>query len=106
MQRPTPKQEAAAAATGCTDEQLAKKFPTVVSYLTDTKYDDGSSREPSSFTVTCSAGGVQVALNDKELKQSLYSTSGTLQDALKLMEKALIDGIDAWRPWGRKKGKG
>jgi hypothetical protein len=48
---------------------------------------------------------MQVALNDKALRQSLYSTSGSLHDAFRLVEKALADNLDAWRPWkgGKKK---
>jgi hypothetical protein len=45
----------------------------------------------------------QAALNDKALKQSLYSAAGTQKAALKLMEEALSTGSGVWRPWKRGK---
>jgi len=105
MKRPTKAQSDAAADCGSTDEGFAKRHPQLVQYMTDAKYDDGTPRELSSFTVTMTSGGVQVALNDKEERQSMYSTAGTLAEALKLLEKALADGVDAWRPWKNAKGK-
>lgn len=87
------------------DEWFSKKYPTIVMYLTDGKYDDGAARELSALSVSVADGDVLIALNDKDLKQSVYTQSSTLQDALKLMEGALKDGTCQWRPWRAGKRK-
>lgn len=90
---------------GCTDEGFMKNHPTIVTYLTDTTWDDGSNREVSALTVSIRDGSMCLALNDKDAKQSLYTQAETLREALKLMEGALKDGSGVWRPWkmGKKK---
>ena len=105
MKKPTPRQEEAIAAGEFADEGFAKKYPHLTEYLVTDKWENGEEREPSTFTVSHSAHGVQVAVNDKDQRQSLYSTAGTLTEALKLADKAIGDGIDAWRQWGGGKGK-
>lgn len=103
MQKPSPAQAASVSSRGFADESWLKKYPTIVEYLTTSKWDDGTARELSSIAVTCSDGSVQIALNDKDLKQSLYTTAGSFTEAMGLMEKALQAGVEGWRPW--KSGK-
>jgi len=50
-------------------------------------------------------GGWLVALNDGDLKQSAYTSAGTLPEALKLMEEALQSSACSWRPWNAGKRK-
>jgi len=103
MKRPSPTQAAAAEATGCCDEVWGKKYPSIVEHMTCAKWDDGGAREPSSLAITFQGGRAQLALNDKELKQSLYTTAGSVVEALGLLEKALASGVGEWRQW--KSGK-
>jgi len=79
------------------------KFKCVCEYLLTTKWDDGSPREPSAISVSYTDGALTIALNDKDLKQSIYTSAETLQEALKLMEDALEGSKATWRPW--KSGK-
>lgn len=99
MKKPDKSQVAAAAATGCPDATFSKQYPTITQFLSDVAWDDGTKREPSSLGVTVRDGLVQLAMNDKDAKQSMYTSAGSLTEALKLMEKALAGGLDAWRPW-------
>lgn len=103
MKRPEKSEVRKATEAGQADEQFAKKYPTILQYLLDDKWDDGKERETSALAVSLKDGMWQAALNDKALKQSFYSSAATLPQALALMEKALVDGVDAWRSW--KKGK-
>lgn len=85
------------------DEAFAKAYPTLWGYVADCQWDDGKNRETSALSFTWKEGLWQLALNDKALKQSFYTAAGTLQSALKAMEKALLDGSGQWRPWKRGK---
>lgn len=87
------------------DEIWGKKYPHIVEYLTCAAYDDGGSREPSALSVRVEGADIQLALNDKDLKQSLYTQATTFTDAMRLMNEALGSGKGQWRPWkgGKKK---
>lgn len=91
-----------------TDGVWSRQFPRIVEYLTVVRYSDNSSREPSQLSVSCQDGRVRLALNDREMKQSLYTDALTVAEALVLMEECIASGAGIWRPWGsgaRKKGK-
>lgn len=103
MQKPDKSQDAAAKAMGQADEAFAKRYPIITTYLVDTQWDDGSAREASALAFTVKDGCWQVALNDKALKRSFYTVAPTMTEALKLLEKALSEGLDAWRAWKRGK---
>jgi len=99
MKRPDPSQAASIATNGFSDEAWAKKYPSIVEHLVCGAYDDGTPRELSSLTISASDGQLQLALNDKEMRRSLYTSAGTLPEALQLMERALVSGTCPWRPW-------
>lgn len=104
MKKPSDQQvRAAAGPSGCPDEKLTKRYPTVVEHLSTDRWDDGTVREPSSVAVSLRDGMIQVALNDKDGKRSMYTTAGSLEEALGLLERALVSGAGEWRPW--KSGK-
>lgn len=105
MKKPTPAEKKRASIEGIADDGFAKAHPKIVEYLITVEWEDGSAREPSALSVTIRDGMVNVALNDKALKQSMYSTAGTLKEALKLLEGALKDELGAWRPWKAGKGR-
>jgi len=81
------------------------KFEQVSEYLVTTTWEDGTPREPSALSVSVSDGMLLLALNDKDLKQSIYTSAETLQDALKLLEDALRTSRASWRPWKQGKRK-
>jgi hypothetical protein len=105
MKKPSEKQAATAVSTGCPDAQWASKYPHICEYLSSAVWEDGSAREPSALSVSIRDGMIALALNDKELKQSMYTQAGSVAEALKLMEGALAGGIEAWRPWKAGKRK-
>lgn len=87
------------------EDAFVKKHPTIITYMTDDVYEDGGARELSALSISIREGDVLIALNDKDLKQSMYTQAHTLQDALKLMEGALSEGNAQWRPWKAGKRK-
>lgn len=106
MKKPEGKVAGGALPAGqCTDDVFARKHPNILLYLTDALWDDGKERELSQLTISVRAGAIALALNDKALKQSMYTQADTLTEALKLLEGALADGSGEWRPWNMGKGK-
>lgn len=87
------------------DEGWLKKYPTITMYLCDDTYEDGGAREVSALSISIREGDFLLALNDKDLKQSVYTQARSLPDALRLMEGALKDGAAQWRPWKTGKRK-
>lgn len=103
LKRPTEAQEKSSAAHGLSDAQFVGKYPTILAYLTDDVWDDGKAREVSALSWSVKDGSWQLALNDKALKQSLYTAGPTMNEALKLMETCLSSGTGSWRSWKRGK---
>jgi len=85
------------------DPKLAENYPTISEYLSHTTWDDGKPRKPSKLSVGVKDSGINLALNDDEMKQSCYSWGRSLDEALATMEDGLRGGDVEWRAW--KKGK-
>lgn len=92
--------------SACVDSAWLKRFPITCSYLCDGTWDDGTPRELSTISINFSQGNPTVGLSDHALQCSLYSTAGSVQDALDALEKVLKAGIGAWRPWKASKNRG
>lgn len=105
MKKPDKSQAASAAATGCPDEGWVKKYPKLVEMMTTVAWDDDTPRAPTSISISCVDGMIQIAANDKDLKQSFYTTAGSIAEALGLLERAIAQGVDGWRPWKAGKRK-
>lgn len=96
------KAQAAAAGKPVSNKVTCKslvKLPTLLSYLQEETYEDGSKRELASVAVFVERGWVKVALNDKDQRRSLYITSESLSGALEALEMAIQDDKGDWRPW-------
>lgn len=89
----------------CPDEAMAKRWPTIVEFLTVHTYDDGSPRERSALSLFIEDGTVKAAMNDKDLQQSLYVAAESLEAVLDGLERHLATGKGDWRAWKRGKGK-
>lgn len=101
------KKQAKAAANGVNalpeDGWFVDAYPNITMFLTDTVWDDGSPRDPSTMGISIKEGMFALALNDKDGRQSAYTSAETLRDALAAMEAALEADRITWRPWDRKK---
>jgi hypothetical protein len=104
VKRPTPAQAAAQADLGLTDEDFAMQYPLITQYLIDRRWDDGKLRELSTLTLSAPEGTIQLGLNDKDARRTLYTSAATVAEALELMERAIREAQGTWRPWHNAKG--
>lgn len=105
MKKPDKAAGASVNAPDAIDAGFRKKYPTLLAYLSDETWDDGTDRETSTITIRVDGGLLQVSVNDRALRQSVYCTSQGLHEALGLLEEALVKGTVTWRPWSGGKGK-
>lgn len=84
---------------------VLSQCPTLVAYLTDSAWDDGSKRETSTLTVFAEHGRIKLCLNDRENGRSAWVSGRTLEDALAGLEADLAGGEADWRKSYQKKGK-
>lgn len=107
MERPTKRNDSAAAASEGFECEWGNQHPRLYEHLTCVRYSDGTVREPSTITVFVQDGSFRVSLNDRDNGASLYRAGSGLTEALVSLERALgPDGEADWRPWkkqGRKK---
>jgi len=87
------------------DEGFGKKYPTLLEYLSTTKWDDGTPRDASKLSIFIEDGLFKCAVNDTDLKRSLYVSGDTLEGALRAAEKALQSPEADWRVWNKGKGR-
>lgn len=80
------------------DKDLAR-YPVILEWMTETSFEDGTPREVSTLAVSIKDGRVQLALNDKEERRSVYTSARTLSEALRALDKALGEGTCEWRLW-------
>jgi len=77
-------------------------YPTVWSYLTDSKWDDGSRRERATILIVADGGVVKLWLGDKACNRSCWTTGESLEQAFTILEEQLSTSSAAWRPMENK----
>lgn len=102
MKRPSSQAAPKKGAWSCVDPGFAKSYPTLAAGLCDPWWDDGKPRELWSLTVRIDAEAVSLCVNDKEASAGLYTSGGSVAEALALLEAALASGSGTWRRWKRK----
>lgn len=85
--------------------EVFEHYPKIAEFLTDTQYDDGTERKLSSLKITAQDGNMRVALDDHDLKQSIYTVGDDLLTCLQLMEGALQSDSVRWYAWGKHRNK-
>lgn len=78
------------------ETKLFAKYPKLVGFLIDTKYDDGSIRQPGEWRLANKKLWLTLTLLDPDSGMQLPCTGSTLDDAFSLAEK-LLGAEDA--PW-------
>lgn len=81
------------------------KHPEIMAFLTDVSYDDGTPRELSTVALFTEDGAFKVALNDKDMKRSLYVSGDSAMTALDALEAVLKRGGGDWRAWNQRTKK-
>jgi len=72
-------------------------YPTVWSYLTQSRWDDGTERNTSSVTFFTDAGQLKCVLKDKETGYSLWAAGSSLDSMFSVLEALLNDPTAVWR---------
>jgi len=79
------------------------KVPGIAEYLSATRWEDGTPRQPSTLTLFIEDGRCKVALNDRTLSRSCYATGESFEACIKAIENHLQAADADWRAWkGRK----
>lgn len=87
------------------DDGFAKKYPQLYEYMTEVTYEDGKSRDTSKVQLIYQEGRIVAALQDVEMKRTLFVSGPSLTRALEALEKAVgLPGAD-WRAWGGRRKK-
>lgn len=81
------------------DDPFLKDFPIIAELLTNPYFDDGKLRELCTFGPRWGLDSCQLNVSDRRFGATMSTTSTTLQGAMELMEEALRDGHNLWRPW-------
>jgi hypothetical protein len=81
------------------EDPFLQHIPLIAALLTDAWWDDGKPREVCGLTVRFTSDSCQVSINDTDGKQSITTTSYSLEAALSEMEKGLSEGKSMWRKW-------
>jgi len=105
MKRPVEVSKKTSKTLPVSDQRFAEEYPTIVEYLSTTRYEDGSERLPSALSIFMEDGLMKVACNDKDVKRSLYASGQTLSEALAALDAALASPSPAWRAWNAGKRK-
>jgi len=105
MQKPTDVRPDAGAVRKPPKDSVMYGKKHIWEHLTATTWDDGSFRETSALSFFVEDGLVKCALNDKDLKRSLYMTGTTLEAVLEALEGQLEAGGGDWRLWHANKRK-
>jgi len=87
------------------DDAFRRKHPTLVEWMSDGRWEDGSARELSSLSLKWQDGMVLAALNDQEGKRTLYKAAVGVPEAILAIEKALSSPNPEWRSWGARTKK-
>ena len=75
----------------------ANRFPTLHEFLTLSRFDDGSQREPGSLTLFADEGLIKVCLNDKAERAVGFVTFHSFAEVLEGLEAVLRENRVDWR---------
>lgn len=78
-------------------KEEAVRWPHLITYLSDSKWDDGAPRETSTLMLLVEDGCLKACLNDRAMQRSLWVAAGGLVAALDVLEGHLEEGSGEWR---------
>lgn len=82
-------------------------FPSIVGFLRDEKWDDGSPRQTGTILLMCSEGMWKAWVNDKDVKRSAFVSSDSLRGLLDEVNDGIeLDNLDWRRDRPRPQGRG
>lgn len=78
-------------------EQWVKKHPNLAAWMTETSWEDGSVRVPSSVLFFCEDGAVKGMLNDRDAQAVAFVSGSSVDDCWALLERGLASDRLDWR---------
>lgn len=78
-------------------DDILVDYATLGDYLSDTEFDDGSSRRTSTLLVFVEDGVIKVCLNDRENGRSAWASGKTLRSALQSLNDSVRDDVAEWK---------
>lgn len=82
-------------------------YPTLMEFLSEDRYDDGSPRRTATVTLFADAGTVKGSLNDRDLDRVAFVSAESLAALLVILEAKLSESSLDWRDnQGKGRGKG
>lgn len=78
-------------------EAITELFPQLWAFLTSTKWEDGTPRQPSTVSIFMQAGRWTACLTEKNWDLILFATSDRLEDVWESLDARLSDPKADWR---------
>lgn len=97
LKKPTATSGAGSVPAGYLDPTFAKEYPTLWQYLTQTTWEDGTPREPSSLLIFPQDGVFKCMVRDKAAGLCLWVACRQMSQLLDAVESALADPVAEWR---------
>jgi len=80
-----------------TKADWSAKYPQLVTYLTQTEWEDGKRRQTATLLFFVEGGRLRVCLNDRDCNRSCFLTVASMDDALEALENGLFEDTLTWR---------
>lgn len=87
------------------DPEFERDFPSIYSFLMDTKYEDGQARVPGSMSIFTHAGALKAAVNDKDRGVVAFVSAPTWDELFAFLEAGICNDSLEWKA-GSKGGYG
>jgi len=76
---------------------LLEPYSEIWAFLTQTAYEDGSTRRTGRLSLSCESGTLGLLLNDMETGQYAFLNGHSLQEMLETAELRMADGSLPWK---------
>jgi hypothetical protein len=87
---------------------LSKQVPSLIEFLSQSTWEDGTSRQTGTLTVMVHDGVLKAAVNDRESSSSAFVSGKSFTSLLKAVDKGLAEGSLDFRvkvPYTPQRGK-
>lgn len=72
-------------------------YPTLMEYLSEDRYEDGTPRRTSTLAVFVQDGQVKCSLNDRDLDRVAFVSAETVEGCMAVLEAKLKESSIEWR---------
>jgi len=79
------------------DPEFAREYPSIMAFLKDTTYADGSSRLPGTISLFVKGGCLTFAVNDNDRGGSAFVNCHTVNEALDVIEQGILNDSLDWK---------